>query len=94
MAITDRTEIDRDTLLVGIAATGVRLYDEPDDAPTGSILAAERAVFARQFDPIWGELTNDDRRWLREKLDDEDGAFGHMLADYESRSALIAGQPV
>jgi hypothetical protein len=90
MAITDRTEIDRDTLLIGIAATGVRLYDESDDAPTGSILAAERAVFARQFDPIWSELTNDDRRWLREKLDNEDGAFGHMLADYESRSALIA----
>jgi hypothetical protein len=33
-------------------------------------------------------LTNDDHRWLREKLDEEDdgdGAFGRMVADYDSR---------
>jgi hypothetical protein len=36
-----------------------------------------------------GKLTNDDHRWLREKLDEEDdgdGAFGRMVADYDSRS--------
>jgi hypothetical protein len=34
-------------------------------------------------------LTNDDHRWLREKLDQEDdgdGAFGRMVADYDSRN--------
>jgi hypothetical protein len=47
-------------------------------------------VFAHQFDPIWWSLTNDDHRWLRKKLDHEenaDGAFGRMLAGYDSRSA-------
>jgi hypothetical protein len=47
-------------------------------------------VFARQFNPIWRSLTNDDHRWLRKKLDREenaDGAFGRMLAGYDSRSA-------
>jgi hypothetical protein len=55
-------------------------------------------VFARQFDPIWCELTNDDHRWLREKLDQEDdgdGAFGRMVADYDSRSrGNVSGKPV
>ncbi len=55
-----------------------------------SILAAKRAVFAHQFAPIWWGLTNDDHGWLRKKLDREenaDGAFGRMLAGYDSRSA-------
>jgi len=62
------------------------------DAPPESTLAAERSVFAHQFDPIWRELTNDDHRWLREKLDNEDngdGAFGRMVADYETRSRQV-----
>jgi hypothetical protein len=85
---TDPTVIDRDTMLVGLTAIGVRLYAESGDAAPDSILAAERVVFARQFDPIWHDLTNDDHRWLREKLDDEDdedGAFGRMVADHDSR---------
>jgi hypothetical protein len=79
---------ERDTMLVGLAGIGVRLYEDPNDARSGSILGAERAVFARHFDPVWRTLTNDDHRWLREKLDDEDGAFGHMVADFESRNRL------
>jgi hypothetical protein len=92
MAETDLTEatvIDRDTMLVGLTAIGIRLYADTGEALPDSILAAERVVFARQFDPIWCELTNDDHRWLREKLDEEDdgdGAFGRMVADYDSRS--------
>jgi hypothetical protein len=92
MAEADLTEpavIDRDTMLVGLTAIGVRLYADSGEALPDSILAAERVVFARQFDPIWCELTNDDHRWLREKLDEEDdgdGAFGRMVADYDSRS--------
>jgi hypothetical protein len=92
MAEIDPTEpatTERDTLLVGLTAIGTRLYAEPGDALPESTLAAERAVFAHQFDPIWRELTNDDHRWLREKLDDEhngNGAFRRMVADYETRS--------
>jgi hypothetical protein len=47
-------------------------------------------VFAHQFDPISWSLTNDDHRWPPKKLDHEenaDGAFGRMLAGYDSRSA-------
>jgi hypothetical protein len=73
-------------VLVGLAAIGVDLYHGPDPEP-GSIHAAKRAVFALQFDPFWDTLTNEDRTWLREKLDDEDGALDRMLADYESRTA-------
>ena len=51
------------------------------------VLAAKSAVFALQFDPFWGTLTDDERRWLPEKLDDEGGAFDRMVADYESRTA-------
>jgi hypothetical protein len=47
-------------------------------------------VFALQFDPFWDTLTNDTRRWLRERLDNDGGAFDRMLADYESRTALSA----
>jgi hypothetical protein len=83
---------ERDTMLVGLAGIGVRLYENPNDAPSGSILAAERTVFARHFDPVWRTLTNDDHRWLREKLDDEDGAFGHMVADFESRNRQRDGR--
>ncbi len=92
MAEADLTEAgttDRDTMLVGLTAIGTRLYANPGNAPPESTLAAERAVFAHQFDPIWRELTNDDHRWLLEKLDNEDngdGAFGRMVADYETRS--------
>jgi hypothetical protein len=82
---TDPTVTNRDTMLLGLTAIGIRLYAESGDAAPDSTLAAERGVFARQFDPIWRELTNDDHRWLREKLDDE-GAFGRMVADYDSRS--------
>jgi hypothetical protein len=85
----DQTEIHRDTMLLGLVAIGVRLYEDPGEAEPESILAAERAVFALQFDPAWRTLTNDDHRWLREKLDDEGPAFGHMVADYEARNALI-----
>jgi hypothetical protein len=92
MAQTDSTAttvIDRDTMLVGLTAIGIRLYADSGDALPDSVLAAERVVFASQFDPIWCELTNDDHRWLREKLDEEDdgdGAFARMVADYDSRS--------
>ena len=88
---TDPTPIDRDTALVGLTAIGVGLYEEGPDPEPESVLAAERAVFARQFDPLWRALTNDDRRWLREKLDDEGGAFGRMVADYESRTTPAEG---
>jgi hypothetical protein len=88
---TDPTPMDRDTVLIGLAAIGVDLYDDDPDREPESMLAAKRVAFARQFDPIWHALTNDDRRWLREKLDDEGGAFGRMLADYESRSATEGG---
>jgi len=82
----DPTTIDRDTALIGLTAIGVDLYvDGPDPEPE-SILAAKRAVFAHQFDPVWRTLTNDDQRWLRERLDDEGGAFDRMVADYESRT--------
>jgi len=81
-------------LLVGLAAIGVDLYDDGPDPQPGSLLAAKRAVFALQFDPFWDTLTNDDRTWLREKLDDEDGALDRMLADYESRTALSADASV
>ena len=87
--LIDPGTTDRDTMLVGLTAIGTRVYAHPGDAPPESTLAAERAVFAHQFDPIWRDLTNDDHRWLREKLDDEDngdGAFGRMVADYETRS--------
>jgi hypothetical protein len=87
--LADPTVTDRDTLLVGLTAIGTRLYANPGDGPPESTLAAARAVFAHQFDPIWRDLTNDDHRWLREKLDNEDngdGAFGRMVADYETRS--------
>ena len=43
---------ERDTMLVGLAGIGVRLYEDPTDAPSGSILGAERKVFARHFDPV------------------------------------------
>jgi hypothetical protein len=92
MADTDLngpTVIDRDTMLVGLTAIGIRLYADSGEMLPNSVLAAERVVFARQFDPIWCELTNDDHRWLREKLDEEDdgdGAFGRMVADYDLRS--------
>ena len=46
-------------------------------------------MFAHQFDPIWRTLTNDDRRWLQQKLDDEGGSFDRMVADHESRSADV-----
>jgi hypothetical protein len=91
-APTNTATTDRDMMLVGLTAIGTRLYTGSEEAPPESILVAERAVFARQFDPIWSELTNDDHRWLREKLDDQDngdGAFGRMIADYELRSRRI-----
>jgi len=81
---TDPTVIDRD--LVGLTAIGVDLYDDGPPPEPESNLAAKRAVFAHHFDPIWHTLTNDDRRWLRQKLDREDGAFDRMVADYESRT--------
>jgi hypothetical protein len=96
MAITktDRARAtDHDMMLVGLAGIGVRLYAEPNEAPLGSILEAERAVFARHFDSVWSTLTNDDHRWLREKLDDEDGAFAHMMAAYESRTRTVSVLP-
>jgi hypothetical protein len=77
-------------VLVGLAAIGVDLYQDGPDPEPGSIHAAKRAVFALQFDPFWDTLTNDDRRWLRERLDGEGGSFDRMLADYESRTALSA----
>ena len=82
----DPTMSERDATLIGLAAIGVDLYDEGPAAEPGSILAAKRTVFARQFDPIWRTLTNDDRRWLREKLGRQDGAFDRMVADYTSRN--------
>lgn len=93
MAITktDRVAVtDQDMMLVGLAGIGVRLYSEPNEAPLGSILEAERAVFARQFDSLWSTVTNDDHRWLREKLNHERGAFGHMMAAYESRTRNVS----
>jgi hypothetical protein len=93
MAITktDRVAVtDQDMMLVGLAGIGVRLYSEPNEAPLGSILEAERAVFARQFDSLWSTLTNDDHRWLREKLNHERGAFGHMIAAHESRTRTVS----
>jgi hypothetical protein len=93
MAITktDRVPVsDQDMMLVGLAGIGVRLYAEPNEAPLGSILEAERAVFARQFDSVWSTLTNDDHRWLREKLHHEDGAFAHMMAAHESRTRTVS----
>jgi hypothetical protein len=74
-------------MFIGLAAIGVDLYDDRPDPEPDSILAAKRAVFALQFDPFWGTLTDDDRRWLREKLDNKGEAFDRMLADYESRIA-------
>jgi hypothetical protein len=95
--LTEPTVIDRDMLLVGLTAIGVRLYADSGEVLADSILASERLVFARQFDPIWCELTNDDHRWLREKLDEEDngdGAFGRMVADYDSRNrGNVSGEP-
>jgi hypothetical protein len=73
-------------MFIGLAAIGVDLHDDGPDPEPQSILAAKRAVFALQFDPLWGTLTNDERRWLREKLDDEGDAFDRMVADYESRT--------
>jgi hypothetical protein len=93
MAITktDRVAVtDQDMMLVGLAGIGVRLYSEPNEAPLGSILEAERAVFARQFDSLWSTLTNDDHRWLREKLNHERRAFGHMIAAYESHTRTVS----
>jgi hypothetical protein len=62
MAETDLSEpttIDRDTMLVGLTAIGVRLYADSGEALNG------------------------------------DGAFGRMVADYDSRSrASVAGEPV
>jgi hypothetical protein len=47
---------------------------------------------------IWCELTDDDHRWLREQPDDEDdgdGAFGRMVADYDSRGGgNVSDEPV
>ena len=83
---TNPTPIDRDTHLIGLTAIGVDLYEDGPPPEPESILAAMRAVFAHQFDSIWRTLTNDDRRWLQERLDDEGGAFDRMVADYESRS--------
>jgi hypothetical protein len=73
MAETD--PIDRDTALFGLTAIGVDLYGDGPDPEPDSIL-----------DPVWRTLTNDDHRWLRERLDDEGGAFDRMVADYESRT--------
>jgi hypothetical protein len=87
----DPTPIDRDTALIGLTAIGVDLYDDGPDPEPESILAAKRVVFAHQFDPIWRTLTNDDRRWLQEKLGREDGAFDRMVADYESRTTTTEG---
>jgi hypothetical protein len=88
---TDRVAVtDQDMMLVGLAGIGVRLYSEPNEARLGSILEAERAVFARQFDSLWSTLTNDDHRWLRQKLNHERGAFGHMIAAYESRTRTVS----
>jgi hypothetical protein len=39
---------------------------------------------------VWSTLTNDDHRWLREKLDGENGAFAHMMAAYESRTRTVS----
>ena len=53
MAETDLSEpttIDRDTMLVGLTAIGVRLYADSGEALPDSILAAERVVFARPVD--------------------------------------------
>lgn len=89
---TEPTTTDRDTMLIGLTAIGTRLYADLEDARPDSVLAAERAVFAQQFDPVWKDVSNDDRRWLREKLDDQDngdGAFGRMVADHESRSRQL-----
>jgi hypothetical protein len=83
---TDPTMIDRDTALIGLTAIGVDLYADGPPPEPGSILAAKRAVFAQHFDPLWRTLTNDDRRWLRERLDDEGGAFDRVVADSESRT--------
>ncbi len=52
MAETDLTEpttIDRDTMLVGLTAIGIRLYADSGEVLADSVLAAERVVFARQF---------------------------------------------
>lgn len=74
-------------MFIGLAAIGVDLYEDGRDPDPESLLAAKRGVFALQFDPFWETLTDDERRWLREKLDDEGGAFDRMVADYESRTA-------
>ena len=87
---SDPTMLDRDTLLVGLTAIGVDLYRD-DAATEPEILAAQRAVFAHQFDPLWRTLTNDDRRWLREKVRRDEGAFDRMLADYEARARGAGG---
>jgi hypothetical protein len=73
-------------VFIELAAIGVDLYGDGPDPEPESILAAKRAVFALQFDPFWNTLTNEDRRWLREKLHNEGGAFDRMVAGYESRS--------
>jgi hypothetical protein len=44
---TDPTAIDRDTMLVGLTAIGIRLYADSGEALSDSILAAERVVFGR-----------------------------------------------
>jgi hypothetical protein len=80
-------------MFLGLAAIGVDLYDDRPDHEPEALLAAKRAVFALQFDPFWDTLSDDDRRWLREKLDNERGAFDRMVADYESRSALERAVP-
>ena len=77
-------------MFIGLAAIGVDLYDDRPDHEPESILTAKRAVFALQFDPFWDSLGDDDRRWLREKLDNDGGAFDRMVADHESRVALSA----
>ena len=83
--------MDRDTLFLGLTAIGVDLYDDASEPEPGSLLDAKRAVFANQFDPIWRTLSNDDRRWLRERLDDEGGAFDRMLAAHDSRESSKPG---
>ena len=49
MAETDLTEptvIDRDTMLVGLTAIGIRLYADSGEVLADSILAAPPATFA------------------------------------------------
>jgi hypothetical protein len=82
---------DRDTLIVGLASIGIRLYEQPDDPgepAIKSIAVAERVVWARMFMNVWERLDEVGRVELyvwtgRHGWADE---FDRALADAQRRA--------